>query len=139
MQKIEKEITVTVYVAFDGTEFVTDTECQRYEGSAFGQLMQELQGCILSHYIDHNGSHHYTLVPHTRHDIYLIGQILQMAGEDTQCSECCDHLTQLDVTLNCNVVEGVHITNLEDYILERSNGQYAVVSTIKSAAKEPEK
>ena len=135
MKKIEKEITVTVYVAMDGTEFNTEAECQHYEGSAFGQLMQELKSCILSHYIGDDGRHHYTLVPHTRHDIYVIGQILQMAGEDTQCAECCDHLTQLDVALNCNVVEGAHVTNLEDYILERSDGQYAVLSTIKKEKK----
>lgn len=131
MRKIDKKTTVTRYVAFDGTEFETEAECKHYEGSAFGQLMQQLKDCILSHYIGYDGRHHYTLVPHTRHDIYLIGQILQMAGEDTQCAECCDHLTQLDITLTCNTVAEVHITNLEEYIKDRSNGQYTVVSTIK--------
>lgn len=139
MYKIEKEIKVTRYVAIDGTEFDTEAECQHYEGSAFGQLMQEIKGCILSHYIGNDGRHHYTLVPHTRHDIYVLSQILMMVNDQSHCSECCDHLTQLDVTLNCNIVEEAHVTNLEDYILERSKGQYAVVSPVKSGAKEPEK
>lgn len=131
MQKIEEEITVTRYVAFDGTKFNTETECQHYEGSAFGQLIEQLKNCTLSHYIGDDGQHHYTLVPHTRHDIFVIGQILQMAGKDTACADCYGHLTQLDVTLTCNTVADVHLINLEDYISERSNGQYAVVSTIK--------
>ena len=131
MYKIEEEIKVTRFVAFDGAKFDTEAECQHYEGSAFGQLIEQLKDCTLSVKVDSNGKRSYCLVPRTRHDIYVIGQILQMAGKDTACAECYGHLTQLDVTLNCNTVADVNITDLEDYISKRSNGQYIVVSTIK--------
>lgn len=139
MYKIEKEIKVTRFVAFDGTEFETEAECQHYEGSAFGELMVQLSNSTLSHYIGTDGQHHYILVPRTRHDIYVLGQILQMAGEDTACASCYGHLTQLDVTLGCNTVAAVHLTDIEEYIRERSNGQYTVVSTIKPEEKKTEK
>ena len=131
MYKIEEEIKVTRYVAFDGTKFPTEAECQHYEGSAFGQLIEQLKGCILGMKVNSSGQKSYCLVPRTRHDIFVLGQILQMAGKDTACAECYGHLTQLDVTLSCNTVADVNITDLEDYISNRSNGQYTVVSTIK--------
>lgn len=132
MQKIEKEIKVTRYVAFDGTEFKTDAECRNYEGSAFGKLMQELEGCTIDHYRSDSGHQCYTLVPRTRHDIFVLGQILKMGGNDEPCAGMCDHLTLLTVRLHCNTVTRAEVTNLEDYIKDISNGQFCVVSTIKA-------
>lgn len=131
MQKIEKEIKVTLFVAFDGTEFETEAECQHYEGSAFGQLLQQLKECRLGHYLGSDGSECYFLVPHTRHDIFVLGQILKMGGNDKPCAQLCDHLTLLSVHLQCNTVVKAEVTNLEEYIMDMSNGQYIVVGTNK--------
>lgn len=135
MQKIEKEIKVTRYVAFDGTEFETEAKCQNYEGSAFGKLMQELEGCTLDHYLSDLGYQCFTLVPKTRHDIFVLGQILKMGGNEEPCADVYDHLTLLTVQLHCNMVIQAVVTNLEDYIKDISNGQFCVVSTIKPEEK----
>lgn len=131
MQKIKKEIEVIRYMAFDGTEFETEAECQHYESSAFGVLLQQLEKCRLGHYIGGDGSQCYFLVPRTRHDIFVLSQILIIAGNDKPCAELCDHLTLLTVHLQCNTVVKADVTNLEEYIMDMSDGQYIVVSTIK--------
>lgn len=135
MEKIEKEIKVTRYAAFDGTEFETEAECQNYEGSAFGLLVQQLEKCTLKHFVTGPGQHGYCLVPRTRHDVFVLGQILKMAGNEEPCADLCDHLTLLNVSLECNTVASAEAANLEEYILKVSNGQYAVVSNIKDADK----
>lgn len=135
MRKIEKEITVTLYEAFDGTEFKTDTACLNYEGSAFGMLLQQLENCILSASVLPDGRKCYCLVPKTRHDIFVIEQIYKMAGKDAPCPNVCEHLSLLTVRLNCNTVEDVDVSNLENYIKEVSDGAFAVVSAIKKSAK----
>lgn len=135
MEKIEKEIKVTRYVAFDGSEFETEAECRHYEGSAFGELVQQLKGCMLAQIEASNRERIIVLVPKTRHDIFVLGQILKMAGSDEPCADVYGHLTQLTVTLDCNTVAEAHVTNIEDYIHRMSNGHYAVVSTIKDAEK----
>lgn len=132
MQKIEKDIKVTRYVAIDGTEFETEAECLHYEGSAFGQLIEQLKDCIRHHCSRECGWQYYHLVPKTRHDIFVIGQILKMAGNDEPCAEIYDHLSLLAVKLQCNVVVAAEVANLEDYIAEVTNGEYALVSTIKT-------
>lgn len=140
MYKIEENIQVTRYVAFDGTKFDTEAECQHYEGSAFGMIMQQLEGCTLDHYRSDSGHQCYTLVPKTRHDIYLLGQILKMAGNEQPCGDMYERLTLLTVRLHCNTVTRADVTNLEDYIMDISNGQFTVVSTIKQPVeKEPVK
>lgn len=131
MQKIEKDIKVTRYVAFDGTEFETEAECQNYESSAFGVLLRQLEKCRLGHYLGSDGSQCFFLVPHTRHDIFVLGQILKMGGNDKPCAELCDHLTLLTVHLQCNTVVNADVTNIEEYVKDMSDGQYIVVSTIK--------
>ena len=135
MQKIEKDIKVTRYVAFDGTEFETEAECRHYEGSAFGELLQQLKDCTLGAYFSPEGHKCYCLLPKTRHDIFVLGQILKMAGNEKPCAEVYDHLTLLTVHIECNTVTFADVTNLEDYIADISNGQFAVVSTIKPAEK----
>lgn len=130
MQKIEKDIKVIRYMAFDGTEFETEAECQHYEGSAFGELMVQLKNCLGS-YVDRYGRRCIALVPNTRHDIFVLEQILKMAGNNEPCADVYGHLTLLTVTLNCNTVVDADVTNLEDYIKGMSDGQYIVVSTIK--------
>lgn len=135
MKKIEKEIKVTRYVAFDGTEFETEAECQHYEGSAFGQLIEQLNNCILSHQHTPDGNHTYFLVPKTRHDIFVLQQILKMAGIDNPCGEVHDRLTIMSVRLQCNTVESADVADFEAYVNTVTNGQYAVVSTIKEERK----
>ncbi len=135
MKKIEKEITVTRFEAFDGTEFETEQECLNYEGSAFGKKIQELEGCTLGHYIADDGRKCWFLVPHTRHDIFVLGQILKMAGNDDSCADIYGHLTLLSVSLDCNTVATATVENLEDFIRELSNGQYEVVSSVKPSEK----
>lgn len=135
MRKIEKEIKVTRYVAFDGTEFETETACLNYEGSAFGLLIQQLENCIINTSVLPDGRKCYCLVPKTRHDIFVIGQILKMAGKYTPCPDVYEHLSLLTVRLNCNTVEEADVSNLEDYIKEVSDGAFAVVSAIKMSAK----
>ena len=131
METIKKEITVTRYVAFDGTEFETEAECLHFEGSSFGELMKQLETCTLSHCVLPDGSHNYFLVPKTRHDIYVLSQVLKMGGIDNPCSELYEHLTLLNVRMSCNTVVKVDAANFEDYVKEVSNGQFCVVSTIK--------
>lgn len=133
MKKIEKKITVTRYVAYDGTEFETEQECLNYEGSAFGVLIQQLMDCMLS--ISENaGFVNYHLFPHKRHEIFVIEQILGMAGNHEPCGNLCDHLTLLRVKLRCNTVVSAMAMNIEDDIRDLSNGQFAVVSTEKAKA-----
>lgn len=133
MEIIKKEITVTRFVAFDGTEFKIEAECKHYEGSAFGQLIQQLMDCIINTSVLPDGRKCYCLVPKTRHDIFVIGQILKMAGNNEPCADIYDHLSLLTVKLNCNTVEEADVSNLENYIRDISNGQYLVVSNIKKA------
>lgn len=129
MKKIEKELTVTRYVAFDGTEFETEQECQNYEGSAFGLLMQQLDAAI----VFEDGSHgfkSYFLVPHTRHDIFILGQILQMTGKNTACGDAVDHPITLSVWIECNVVTDAYITKIDEAVEKISGGAYTVVSNM---------
>lgn len=128
MQKIEKEITVTRYVAMDGTEFNTEAECLHYEGSAFGQLVEQLKDCTLSHQHTPDGNHTYFLVPKTRHDIFVLQQIMKMAGIDNPCGEVYDRLTILNVRLQCNTVESADVANFEDYVKHVTDGQYSLMS-----------
>lgn len=133
MKKIEKEITVTRYVAYDGTEFETEQECLNYEGSAFGVLIQQLMDCMLS--ISQEGCiTNYHLYPRKRHEIFVLEQILSMAGNHEPCGNVCDHLALLRVKLQCNTVKAAMVMNIEDDIRDLSNGQFAVVSTEKAKA-----
>ena len=135
MQKIEKEIKVTRYVAFDGTEFETEQECLNNEGSAFGVLMQQLDKCMLGHYLSTDRKQCYCLFPKTRHDIFVLGQIMRLAGNEESCAGVYEHLTLLSVRLKCNTVVSVEITDLEDYIRNISDGQFAVACTVKPEEK----
>ena len=115
-------------------DVLDSNQCRHYEGSAFGELVQQLKGCTLGSIVARK-KRTIVLVPKTRHDIFVLGQILKMAGSDEPCADVYGRLTQLDVTLNCNTVAEAHVTNLEDYIQVLSNGQFAVVSTIEDAEK----
>lgn len=134
MKKIEKEITVTRFVAYDGTEFETEQECLNYEGSAFGVLIQQLMDCILSISED-GGFINYHLFPHKRHEIFVLEQILSMVGNNEPCGNLCDHLTLLRVKLQCNTVTRAMVMNIEDDIRELSNGEFTVVSNVKTKKK----
>lgn len=129
MKKIEKKTTVTVYVAFDGTEFNTDRECQAYEGSAFGQLVKQLDTAIL-HEDNSCGFKSYFLVPRTRHDVFILEQILQMTGKSSGCSDAIDHPSILSVWLECNVVTDAYLTRVDKAVEEISGGAYTVVSNM---------
>lgn len=128
MEKIEKEITVTRYVAFDGTEFITEAECLNYEGSTFGRLLHELGESMLYTTTKDRNCKILTVYPRSRHDIYVLSQIFKLADMDNPCGELYGHLVLLQVRLQCNTVLSVEGCNLEDYIKEMSNGMFAVVS-----------
>lgn len=131
MEKIEKEIKVTRYVAFDGTEFETEQECRNYEGSAFASLMQQLENCTLGHSVSQGGEHSYWLLPNTRHDVFVIDQVERMAGGQGSNGDAYGHLTLMTVRLACNTVEEVTVLNVEDYVSGITGGRFAVVSTEK--------
>ena len=135
MEKVEREIKVTRYVAYDGTEFETEQQCKNYEGFAFGVLIQQLEKCTLKHFRSPEGDHCYFLFPVTRNEVYLIELISKLAGNDTPLGCICERPTLMTVRLNCNIVEEVTVTNLENRILEISNGRFTVVSTIKEEVK----
>ena len=131
MDKIEKEIKVTRYVAFDGTEFETEAECRHYEGSAFALLLQQLKSCCFGGYFSPEGHRCYCLLPKTRHDVFVLSQILALADKKKSCADVYEKLTLLTVHFECNTVAYAEVTNLEDYIADISNGQFCIVSTIK--------
>ena len=142
MKKVEKEIKVTRYVAFDGTEFETEAECANYEGSAFGKLMTELP-VISVHtsnkrlfeedkFVEKGFTKCYALVPRTRHDIFTLNQVLSMGGsDDTAKSEDCYNLVVLQVSLCCNMVVAAKLQRPYEWVKEISNGQFEVISNIK--------
>jgi hypothetical protein len=121
-------------VAYDGIEFETEAECQHYKGSAFGVFIQQLMECTLTISAD-GGFINYHLYPKKRHDIFVLEQILKIVNNHEPCGNMCDHLTLLWVKLRCNTVVSAMVMNIEDDIRDLSNGQFAVVSTIKSAMK----
>lgn len=143
MKKIEKEITVTRYMAFDGTEFDTETGCQNFEGSAFGALMQQLESRIVkkSNELSMVGTGSpctacYAIVPRTRHDIFVLNQILQMVdGEQRAESTDCDMPVLLCVHLRCNTVMAAYLIRPQEIVQNAGNGEFTVVSTIKETKK----
>ena len=147
MKKIEIEETVTKFEAFDGKVFNTEAECQLYEGSNFGVLLEQIKDCIIKRE-NHSGmlssdyyfepySAYYYLVPKTRHDINVLNKILEIAGNNKEVASGsdCNELLILCVNQGCNALSNAHIVHVDEWIKTMTRGQFTVVSTIKDTAK----
>lgn len=155
MKKIEKEVKVTKYVSFDGIEFDNDIECRNYEGSKFGELLKEIEGSIIKRVNALNVfsnlnpnepycqcfepyNQYYIIVPRTRHDIFVLKQILEIAGNEKEqvTGDDCFNMIILGVNVFCNTVCASHIIRFADIVNNITNGQFAVISNIKDVAKD---
>lgn len=146
MKKIEKEIKVTRYVAFDGTEFETEYECKCYECSGFGNLLQQIEREIL--YTNNDGDNFgyapdgkyyekwYGIVQKTRTDVRVLNSILEMAGEKPTASGADEgKLLLLGVNLDCNTVREAHLFKIDDFITKISGNTFRAISIIKENEK----
>lgn len=146
MKIIEKKTTVTKYVAFDGTEFDCPNECKNYEGSQFGILMASLENATIkkmnklgSDTMDYWYNAYYVIVPRTRHDIFVLDQILNIAGvTETEhiTGNDCYQVIILAVSLCCNVLGNAHVIRPNELIKDWTNGQFEVISNIKDIKKD---
>jgi hypothetical protein len=149
MKEIPVKTTLIKYEAFDGTRFDTKEDCFAYEGSQFGLLMQQLEKSIIKK-TDTLGirnksncfepfNAYYVIVPKTRHDIFVLGQILEAAGvtdrEEITGGDC-DQPIILCVNLFCNVIVDVHIIRINDLVKDLTNCQFEVISNMKDTVKD---
>jgi hypothetical protein len=131
MKQIKKQIEVTRYVSFDGREFETEQECLNYEGSCFGILMKQLENAIPVK-CDNcpDGFLAYFLVPKTRHEIFILDQIMRLVGKDGNLGDVYEHPIVLCVSLKCNVVEFASVTKLDERIEEITGSMFKVVANV---------
>lgn len=90
MKQVEKEIPHverrTVYQAWDGEEFNTQQECEKYEQSAASVVMARLEDCVIAKNYDNeifdcgDENQYKTVVPKTKEDINNINQLYFMFG-----------------------------------------------------------
>lgn len=151
MGKKEKDVKVTVYVAFDGTEFNTETECLEYEGSAVGVLLERIKNSILKKVDDlgflpkdsgYTGfNQYYMIMPKTRTDVFVLNQILSMVpdNEETVVADDCYNLIGLALDLRCNVVVNAHVIKFNEIVKALTNKRFNVISFIKEGGEEPRK
>jgi hypothetical protein len=157
MKKIEKEMKVTKFVSFDGIEFDTDYECHNYESSKFGELLKEIEGCIVKrvnslgifantsdepfYQLCEPYSQYYVMVPRTRHDVSVLNRILDIAGntKETVTGDDCFNMIILAANICCNTLGTSHIIRLADIVKDLTNGQFEVISNIKDTAKDSAK
>lgn len=148
MKEVKQEITVIKYEAFDGTLFDSVDECANYEGSAFGVLIKDLESCIVKRtntlgiypadYFE-PFNQYYFIVPKTRHDIFVLGQICKMVDMDESIAVTgndCDNLIVLAVNVYCNTLGNAHIIRPGKWISSNTNGHFGVVSMIKEETKQ---
>lgn len=147
MKEIPVKTTLIKYEAFDGTRFDTKDECYAYEGSQFGLLMQQLEKSIVRK-MTHLGiteqnyepfNAYYVIVPRTRHDIFVLGQILELSGfadKEQITGGDCDQPIILCVNLYCNVVVNLHVMRIGELVRDWTNSQFDVISNIKDEAKD---
>lgn len=152
MKKIEKEVKVTKYVSFDGIEFDSDIECRNYEGSKFRELLKEIENSIIKRvnalnvFSNPNDPYcqcfesynqYYIIVPRTRHDVFVLNQILEIAGNEKEqvMGDDCFNMIVLGVNVFCNTICASHIIRFADIVNNITNGQFAVISNIKDAVK----
>ncbi|MBP5724393.1 MAG: hypothetical protein J6X18_12585 [Bacteroidales bacterium] len=140
MKEIQKEIKVTRYVAFDGTEFENDYECRNYENSQFGSLLKQIENEILfanndGYYCDPDGNtfnRYYGVVQKNRTDVRVLNNILEMAGEEPTANGGSEgKLLLLCVNLCCNDVCSAKLYNVDDFVRRISGGKFGAVSLIK--------
>lgn len=154
MKKIEKEVKVTKFVSFDGIEFDTDFECRSYEGSKFGELLKEIENRIIKrenvlgifsgvtnepfYQVYEPYNQYYVIVPRTRHDIFVLNQILEISGNEKEQVTGNDSFNMiiLAVNVSCNTIGASHIIRLSDIVKDLTNGQFEVISNIKEVAKD---
>lgn len=149
MKEIPVKTTLIKYEAFDGTRFDTKEECFAYEGSQFGLLMQQLEKSIIKKTDTLNIRNksncfepfnaYYVIVPKTRHDIFVLGQILEAAGvtdrEEITGGDC-DQPIILCVNLFCNVIVDIHIIRINDLVKDLTNCQFEVISKMEDVIKD---
>lgn len=153
MKEIPVKTTLIKYEAFDGTRFNTKEECFAYEGSQFGLLMQQLEKSIIKktdtlgindklNYFEPFNTY-YVIVPKTRHDIFVLGQILEAAGVTDKEQITGDDYEQpiiLCANLYCNAIINVHIIHMNDLVKDLTNCQFELISnmgdTVKDAKEE---
>lgn len=148
------DVKVTKFVSFDGIEFDTDYECRRYEGSKFGELLKEIEGSIIKrvntlgifssatnesfYQLCEPYNQYYVIVPRTRHDVFVLNQILEISGNEKEqvTGNDCFSMIILAVNVFCNTLGISHIIRLSDIVKDLTNGQFEVISFIKDAEKD---
>ena len=154
MKKIEKDVKVTKFVSFDGIEFDTDFECRNYEGSKFGELLKEIEGSIIKrvntlgifssatnepfYQLCEPYNQYYVIIPRTRHDVFVLNQILEISGNEKEqaTGNDCFNMIILAVNVFCNTIGASHIIRLSDIVKDLTNGRFEVISYIKDAEKD---
>ena len=150
MKKVDKEIThvehKTVYQAWDGEEFNTQQECERYEQSAASVVMARLEDCVIAKNYDNeifdseDENQYKTVVPKTKEDIDNINQLYFMFGG--KCRE--EPLFSYD-EISTPIIIGYRITDcyydwvwfykLNGAIKELTDGKYKLVESKKTEDK----
>lgn len=137
MEKVEREVKVTKYIAFDGTEFDNELQCSNYEFSEVGKLLSELN--CFGYVTDDDdvlisfGAKYYILMPRTRHDIFVLGRILEICGmENNVTADLLYKPIMLKVNMNnIGIGRRAEITQLDKWMTSISGGKFTVVSLIK--------
>lgn len=147
MKKIEKEIKVVRYVAFDGTEFETERECEKYEGCEFCDLLKHIENDIIftsnAPYFSPDGlvyNKWYGIIQRNRTDVRVLNDILSMAGEEPQANGNDEwKLLLLGVNLECNTVAGARLFKIDDFVRKISGNKFTTLCMIKEETKRAEK
>lgn len=137
MKEIPVKTTVTKYEAFDGTRFDTESECKFYESSQVGMLIEQLKSAIINKFDDlmlfsdmesgEQFNKFYTVLPRTRHDVFVLGQIMKAANDDYDTPIPCDVPLVLCLDIECNLIMNAAIINIEEWVSTMTGCMFNVV------------
>jgi len=138
MKAKQKEIKsyIQVYESFDGREFDSSDECRKYENSAAGKLLCDLQGCIVKNDVDfifdENDENEYKLIiPNTYEDIDTINQLTFIFGTKTKDKlpfneDDINKPILLGIRMYCDSIDWVWFYNLDKTIKEITDNKFEI-------------
>lgn len=150
MKKIDKEITHVehkiVYQAWDGEEFNTAEECDKYEQSAASVVMARLEDCLIAKNYDNeifdcgDDNQYKTAVPLTEEDIHTLNQLYFMfrgSGKEEPLFSYDEIGTPIIIgyRITCHSYDWVWFYKLNSVIKELTDGKYKLVESKKTEDK----
>ena len=144
MKKIDKEIThvehKTVYQAWDGEEFNTAEECDKYEQSAASVVMARLEDCLIAKNYDNeifdcgDDNQYKTVVPLAEEDINTLNQLYFMftgRGKEEPLFSYNEIGNPIIIgyRITCHSYDWVWFYKLNNVIKEITNGKYKLVES----------